>query len=75
MQKEEQAKLRKKQNEINKMESKIAELEETVAKCDDKLSNPANAFDAARLISLQKDRDEAALKLDILYEEWEKLNS
>lgn len=75
LQKEEQAKLRKKQNEINKVESKIAELEETVAKCDDKLSNPANAFDAARLISLQKDRDEAALKLDILYEEWEKLNS
>lgn len=75
LQKEEQAKLRKKQNEINKVESKIAELEETVAKCDDELSNPANAFDAARLISLQKDRDEAALKLDILYEEWEKLNS
>lgn len=74
-QKEEQARLRKKQNEINKVENKITELEEIISKCDDELSNPTNAFDAARLISIQKDRDEASLKLDILYEEWENLNS
>ena len=67
------AEQRKKENAIKKCEEEIAALEEELSGIDAKLSDPANGGDAPLLMSLTKDRNEIASKLDELYENWEKL--
>ncbi len=67
------AEQRKKENAIKKCEEEIAALEEELSGIDAKLSNPANGGDAPLLMSLTKDRNDIASKLDELYENWEKL--
>ncbi len=67
------AEQRKKENAIKKCEEEIAALEEELSGIDAKLSDPANGGDAPLLMSLTKDRNDIASKLDELYENWEKL--
>ncbi len=74
-QKEEQAKLRKIQNEIKKTESRIDELEQIISECDSELANPEYATNVGKLMEIQKTKEAAEAELETLYEKWEELNS
>ncbi|MDD6857552.1 MAG: ABC-F family ATP-binding cassette domain-containing protein [Lachnospiraceae bacterium] len=74
-QKEEQAKLRKIQNEIKKTESRIDELEQIISECDSELANPEYATNVGKLMEIQKSKEAAEAELETLYEKWEELNS
>lgn len=74
-QKEEQAKLRKIQNEIKKTESHIDELEQIISECDSELANPEYATNVGKLMEIQKSKEAAESELETLYEKWEELNS
>lgn len=74
-QKEEQAKLRKIQNEIKKTESRIDELEQIIYECDSELANPEYATNVGKLMEIQKSKEAAESELETLYEKWEELNS
>ncbi len=73
-QKEEQARLRKKQNEIARIEKEIASLEEEGAFVDKELENPAYFTDHVKLGELTKRKNEIEEKLLELMDEWEKIN-
>ncbi len=73
--KEEQARIRKIQNEITRIEEQIEKLEETVAECDADLVKPEYSTNVAKLIEIQKLKDEAEAELEALYERWDDLNS
>lgn len=74
-QKEEQAKLRKIQNEIKKTESRIDELEQIISECDSELAKPEYATNVGKLMEIQKSKEAAESELETLYEKWEELNS
>lgn len=74
-QKEEQAKLRKIQNEIKKTESRIDELEQIISEYDSELANPEYATNVGKLMEIQKSKEAAEAELETLYEKWEELNS
>ena len=74
-QKEEQAKLRKIQNEIKKTESRIDELEQIISNCDSELANPEYATNVGKLMEIQKSKETAETELETLYEKWDELNS
>ena len=74
-QKEEQAKLRKIQNEIKKTESRIDALEQIISECDSELANPEYATNVGKLMEIQKSKEAAESELETLYEKWEELNS
>ena len=73
-QKEEQARLRKRENEIKKLEEQIEILEQQTADIDEAFCDPLNASNSAKLGELQKKREEIQLKLDACYEKWEELS-
>ena len=73
-QKEEQARIRKRENEIKKLEEQIEILEQQIADIDEAFCDPANASNSAKLGELQKKRDELELKLNECYENWERLS-
>ncbi len=70
-QKEEQARLRKKENDLKKCEEKIAQLEERLSAIDTEMSDPANGTQVLKLQELAKEQDEINSQLEKLYEEWE----
>lgn len=72
-QKEEQARLRKKQNALNKVEKEIAELEEKNESLDEQLSDPKNGTDIALLQKLASEKEANDERLLVLMEEWENL--
>lgn len=72
-QKEEQARLRKKQNALNKVEKEIAELEEKNESLEEQLSDPKNGTDIALLQKLASEKEANDERLLILMEEWENL--
>lgn len=72
-QKEEQARIRKRQNDLKKAEDEITKLEERDAELDDMLVQPDVCSDAARLLELHKEKEAIAKKLTQLYELWESL--
>lgn len=72
-QKEEQARLRKRENDLKKCEEKIAALEGRMAEIDTEMSDPAVGTQVARLQELTKEQAEISTKLERLYEEWETL--
>lgn len=71
--KEEQARLRKKENDLKKCEEKIASLEERDSEINRLLSDPAIGTQVARLQELSKEQAEIRTSLEGLYEEWETL--
>ena len=73
-QKEEQARLRKRDNAIKKIETQIETLETRNAELDAQLSDPANGTDIALLQSLSKEKEENDQRLLELMEEWETLS-
>lgn len=72
-QKEEQAKLRKRQNDLKKTEDAIHHLETRDREMDELLSKEEIYTDVSRLVSLNKEKEEIASQLETLYEQWEQL--
>lgn len=72
-QKEEQARLRKKENDLKKCEEKIAELEARVSEIDTEMSDPAIGTQVAKLQELSKEQAACQKQLEKLYEQWEEL--
>ena len=72
-QKEEQARIRKRENDLKKCEDKITVLEEKQAAIEEEMARPEVATNVARLQELTKEQDAIAAQLEELYELWETL--
>lgn len=72
-QKEEQAKLRKKENDLKKCEARIEQLENEKAALEEEMNDPAIATNVARLQEISKKQQKIETELAALYEEWEAL--
>ena len=72
-QKEEQARLRKKENDLKKCEEKIAELEARISEIDTEMSDPTIGTQVAKLQDLSKEQTSCQEQLEKLYEQWEEL--
>ena len=72
-QKEEQARLRKRQNDLKKVEDTIHSLETRDGEIDSLLSQEEVYTDVGRLMELNKEKEDIAAKLEELYELWEEL--
>ena len=73
-QKEEQARLRKQQNDLKKCETEIASLENRNTAIDEEMALPENCTNLPKLEKLQKEKSANEEKLSALYEKWEKLS-
>lgn len=74
-QKEEQAKLRKLQNDIAKIEKSIEQLEKDNSELDEQLALPEVYSDVKQLMKLNEKKQEIEKKLEKLYEDWETLSA
>ena len=72
-QKEEQARLRKKENDLKKCEEQIARLEARVSEIDTEMSDPAIGTQVAKLQELTKEQTACQEQLEKLYEQWKEL--
>ena len=72
-QKEEQARLRKKENDLKKCEEQIARLEARVSEIDTEMSDPAIGTQVTKLQELSKEQAACQEQLEKLYEQWEEL--
>lgn len=72
-QKEEQARLRKKENDLKKCEEQIARLEARVSEIDTEMSDPTIGTQVAKLQELSKEQAACQEQLEKLYEQWEEL--
>ncbi|EEG51114.1 ABC transporter C-terminal domain-containing protein, partial [Enterocloster asparagiformis] len=72
-QKEEQARIRKLQNDLKKTEDEIHRLETRDAEIDGLLALEEVYTDVARLMELNKEKEEGASRLEELYARWEEL--
>lgn len=72
-QKEEQARLRKRQNELNKTEDAIHQLETRDGEIDSLLCREDIFSDVAKLMELNAEKQSIAAQLEELYEKWEEL--
>lgn len=73
-QKEQQAKIRKKQNDLKKVEEQIASLEEKSSELNAKMLDPAISSDVGELMKISKELEEISKELEGLYEKWEELS-
>ena len=71
--KEEQARIRKRQNELKKTEDSIHALETRDSEIDGLLSLEEVYTDVDRLMELNREKEEIARQLEELYERWEEL--
>ena len=72
-QKEEQARLRKRENDLKKCEETISKLEARLAEIDAEMSDPAIGTQVLRLQDLTKEQASINEQLEELYEKWEEL--
>ena len=72
-QKEEQARIRKRQNELKKTEDRIHVLEVRDKEIDELLSQEDVYTDVSRLMELNKEKESIQKELEVLYEKWEEL--
>lgn len=72
-QKEEQARIRKLQNDLKKTEDEIHRLETRDSEIDGLLALEEVYTDVARLMELNKEKEEGASRLEELYARWEEL--
>ncbi len=75
LQKEEQARERKRQNDLKKVESEIENLETRDADLDAMLSDESVYSNPARLLELNTEKSDIAARLERLMEQWEELSS
>lgn len=73
-QKEEQARLRKLQNDLKKCEAEIAQIEERSAAIDEEMARPENCTNLGKLSELQKEKSAGESRLEELYSRWEELS-
>ena len=66
---------KKRKQQLEKCENRIHELETIVSEVEDAFSLPENQRDAAKLLTLQRQKEAAEAELETLYEEWEALAS
>ena len=71
--KEEQSRIRKRENDLKKTEKAIEELESRDKEIDEELSKPEIATDPSKCIPLSAEKAEISEKLEELYEKWEEL--
>lgn len=74
LQKELQAKQRKKENDLKKCEDRISVLEEKNQALDEEMAKPENATNVAKLQEITKEKAAIEAELEKLYEEWEVLS-
>ncbi len=72
-QKEEQARLRKRENEFKKTETEIFELEKRDREIDLLLTKEEIYTDVSKCMALQQEKEEISKRLEPLYERWEAL--
>lgn len=72
-QKEEQARIRKRENDLKKCEEKINRLESRLSEINSEMSDPGIGTQVLRLQDLSKEQMELQTQLEKLYEEWEHL--
>lgn len=72
-QKEEQARIRKRQNELKKTEEAIHQLESRDSEINELLAQETVYTDVERLMELNKEKESISQKLEELYEAWEAL--
>lgn len=70
-QKQEQARIRKRENDLKKCEKKIEALEARLKEIDEEMSDPAIGVQLSRLQELTKEQTQLGQQLETLYEEWE----
>ena len=73
-QKEEQARLRKLENDLKKTETRIEEVETRIAEIDELMASPEVCTDVTKLTALSKEQGELQDELGKLYETWESLS-
>ena len=74
LQKELQAKQRKKENDLKKCEDRIGVLEEKNQALDEEMAKPENATNVAKLQEIAKEKAAIEAELETLYAEWEVLS-
>lgn len=74
-QKEEQARIRKIENDLKKVEAEIEKLESENEELDTALADPENATNVAKLQEISKKKEANDNKLEELMESWENLSS
>ncbi|MDO4268332.1 MAG: ATP-binding cassette domain-containing protein, partial [Eubacteriales bacterium] len=74
-QKEEQAKIRKRQNDLKRTEEEILQLETRNSQIDELLGQADVYTDVARLMELNKEKESIQTSLEELYERWDELAS
>ena len=72
-QKEEQARLRKRENDLKKCEERIERLENRKQELDEEMAKPDVATNVARLQEISKEQEGIEAELSGLYEMWEEL--
>ena len=72
-QKEEQARLRKRQNELKKIEEEIHKLETRDGEIDQLLVKEEIFTDVPKLMELNQEKDAIGKQLESLYQQWEEL--
>ncbi len=72
-QKEEQARLRKRENDLRRCEDKIAALETRNTELEQEMSDPVTATQSVRLQELASEMERNHAELEKLYEEWSEL--
>ena len=70
---EDQARIRKRENDLKKCEDKINTLEERQAAIEEEMARPEVATNVAKLQELSKEQDAITAQLEELYELWETL--
>lgn len=73
LQKEEQAKARKKANEIKKVETEIEKAENRIKELDELMFDPEISADSMKLSELYEEKSSLEEKLEELYEKWEEI--
>ena len=74
-QKEEQARIRKIENEIKKIEKEIGELEDRNREIDEEFLKPETGTDLPKCQKLSKEQTANNERLEELYEKWEEVSS
>lgn len=72
-QKEEQARIRKRQNDLKKIETEIEKLETRDSEIDELLTQEEIYTDVSRLVELNKEKEALQTNLETLYAQWEEL--
>ena len=73
MKEEEQAKKRKQERELKDIEEKIQFAEERITTLDETMALPENATNTAKLMELNKEKEELEENLTNYYQRWEEL--